>query len=236
MFMLFTMKLKRCKILWALLICLPIATQADDIAWVWHASDAPSHYSDIALLLDHLVISGDDIHIRQRRRMLIVEPTVRVTPVVHVQTDPKHPSQLGTKHTTAIVKAVKRAATRSSSGWVQLDFESTASHQAYYLNLVSTLRTELPSTIKLSVTVMASWCTQSGLLEKIRAEEIVPLFFRMGSAADVYWQRIQDHPEKLNNFCQQSVAGFALQEKPSNKILNRYKRRYWFNYNIWNSV
>lgn len=224
------------RVLWGLLALNPIAVHASDIAWVWHSSDAPANYSEIALLLDHLVISGEDIHIRQRRRMLVVAPSTRVTPVVHVQTDSKHPSRLSARHTTAIVKAVKRAATRSTSGWVQLDFEATQSHQAYYLDLVNTLRAELAPTTKLSVTVMASWCTQWGLLEKIHADEIVPLFFRMGLSADTYWQRLQNQPEKLDGLCRQHAAGFAVQEKPSNKILNRYQRRYWFTYKIWNTL
>jgi hypothetical protein len=212
---------------------MPCAAPASDIAWVWHSSDAPARTGEIALLLDHLVISGQAIHIRQRRRVLVVEKSTRVTPVVHVQTDIKHPSHLDANHTKAIVKAVKAASQSSTSGWVQLDFEARQSEQAYYLNLVNALRDELPPTIKLSVTVMASWCMQTRLLEKIRADEIVPMFFRMGVVSDTYWARLQNHPERLSSRCKNTAAGFAVQETTPTAILSSFERRYWFNYNNW---
>ncbi|MES2951575.1 MAG: hypothetical protein V4858_23850 [Pseudomonadota bacterium] len=155
---------------------------ADDIPWIWHSSSAPAQASEVAVLLDHLVLSGNDIQIRPRRHMLVVGKAMRVTPVVHVQTDTRHPPTLGPRQSHAILAAVTAASRQSTSGWVQLDFEALQSQKTFYLALVAAVRRQIPPNTKLSVTVLASWCQQAGLLAKIEADEVVPMFFHMGGA------------------------------------------------------
>jgi len=222
------------KSLFVAALILPPRGYADDIAWVWHSSPAPSNFKEIALLLDHLVISGDHIQIRRRQRELVVDALTRVTPVVHVQTDAKHPTMLGPRHTEAIVNAMRDASRRSTSGWVQLDFEARTSEQAYFIALVRVVRQSLPPALRLSVTTMAQSCQQPGFLEQVQADEIVPLFFYMGTSADSYRARLQRDPQALDNRCRQTAAGFAVQETPEASVQNRYARRYWFNYKNWN--
>lgn len=209
--------------------------RAADIPWIWHSSDAPAHAQELAVLLDHLQLSGDGIEIRHRKKMLLVDPATRVTPVVHVQSDVKNMPRLGPRQTEAIVKAVQAASLRSTSGWVQLDFEALESQTDYYVRLVSTLRSRIAPSIKLSVTVMAGWCVHKGLLAQLRADEVVPMFFHMGPQADAYRARLQRTPEQFDPRCRQQAVGFAVQEKPALEVQRRYERRYWFNYQAWNN-
>lgn len=218
----------------AFLLYWPSAHGAD-IPWIWHSSDAPAHAQEIAVLLDHLQLSGDGIAIRQRRKMLLVDKATRVTPVVHVQSDPKNMPNLGPRQTEAIVQAVQAASLRSTSGWVQLDFEALESQRDYYVRLVSTLRNRLAPSIQFSVTVMAGWCAHKGLLAQLRADEVVPMFFHMGPQADTYRARLQRKPDQFDPRCRQQAAGFAVQEKPALEVQRRYDRRYWFNYQAWNN-
>lgn len=208
-------------------------TATADIPWIWHSSAAPADAKQIALLLDHLVISSSGIKLRHRMNRLVVAPGVQVTPVVHVQVDLAAMPELGQQHTEAISKAMLAAAKRSSTGWVQLDFEAMESQKSYYLELVNSLRKSLPASIRLSVTTMAAWCSEPGLLARIKADEIVPMLFKMGSNAAQYQDRLAYHPEQLAPQCRNQAIGFSVQEAPSPEVQQRYQRRYWFNYKNW---
>jgi len=212
------------------------AAAATDMLWVWHSSGAPKRAQDLAVLLDHLQLSGDAIEVRHRMRLLIVGKGVRVTPVVHVQSDPENLPRLGPRQTHAIASAILAASRRSTSGWVQLDFEALDSQRPYYFELIAVLRRELPPTIKLSATTLASWCDEPGLLDALAADEVVPMFFRMGAAAGAYQRRLQFAPERLSPRCRQQAAGFAVQDAPSPAVQQRYERRYWFNFKNWDDT
>ncbi|MFZ6734966.1 hypothetical protein ACO0LG_23805 [Undibacterium sp. Ji42W] len=209
------------------------ASATTDIPWVWHSSAAPADAKQIGLLLDHLVISSTGIKLRRRMNRLVVAPGVQVTPVVHVQVDLAATPVLGQQHTDAINKAMLAAARRSSTGWIQLDFEAMESQKPYYLELVNGLKKSLPANIKLSVTTMAAWCSEPELLARIKADEIVPMFFKMGSNASRYQDRLIYHPEQLAPQCRDQAIGFSVQETPSSNVHQRYQRRYWFNDKNW---
>ncbi len=221
--------------LWAALLLSGLAHAADDIPWIWHSSSAPAQASEVAVLLDHLVLSGNDIQIRPRRRMLVVGKATRVTAVVHVQTDARHPPTLGPRQSQAIIAAMTAASRQSTSGWVQLDFEALQSQRTFYLALVAAVRRQIPPNTKLSVTVLASWCQQAGLLAKIEADEVVPMFFHMGAATDDYRARLLQNTERLDPRCRNQAAGFAVQEAPPRVVQQRYTRRYWFNFKNWDT-
>jgi len=205
-----------------------------DIPWVWHSSHAPDQVTEIALLLDHLILSGETVQTRHRMRRIDVDEGVRVTPVVHVQSDMRNLPALNAKQTQVMIDAVKMAARRSTSGWIQLDFEAMESQKTYYVGLISRLRRELSPSTKLSVTTLASWCFGNNPLKRLEAEEIVPMFFRMGLAGRDYRQALITTPEKLDPSCREQAIGLAVQEAPPPAVQQRYKRRYWFNYKNWN--
>ena len=210
--------------------------QTSDIPWIWHTSDAPHDAQQIALLLDHLVLSKTRIDIRHRMLRLVVAPDVQVTPVVHVQTDSSQAPQLGDQHTEAISRAITAAARRSTSGWVQLDFEAYDSQKKYYIELVKNIKQKLPASVKLSVTVLASWCSEPGLIAQLSADEIVPMFFKMGSNTEAYRDRLYYHPELLDARCRNQAIGLSVQEAPTAAVQQRYQHRYWFNYKNWHNT
>ena len=227
-----TVLLRRC--LYVTFLMAASSAGASDIPWVWHSSRAPEHTREIALLLDHMVLSGNRVDVRRRMRRLSVDGGVLVTPVVHVQSDAAAPPVLGADQTKMIVESVLAAARQSTSTWVQLDFEVVESQWPYYSELVATLRRELPPPVRLSVTALASWCADARLRE-LAADEVVPMFFRMGAAAKEYRQRLISAPERLDARCRGPAAGFAVQEAPPHEVLRRYQRLYWFNFDNWNN-
>jgi hypothetical protein len=64
---------------------------------------------------------------------------------------------------------------------VQLDFEVRRSQRAFWLEVVQSVRAALPIGVRLSVTALASWCHGDRWLAQAPADEIVPMYFRLGS-------------------------------------------------------
>lgn len=215
--------------------CLFLAQPAlsADIAWVWYSSDAPAGFEEFAVLADTLLFAGERIETRHRLRSLWLPPRSSVTPVIHVHQDAALPPRLGARHAEAIAVAIDKAAQRSTSHWVQLDFEALDSQQAFYVALVKRLRARLPATIKLSLTMRAAWCDKPALLASLEADEVVPMFFRMGALASDYRERLIGRPESFDLRCRQVAVGFARQEALPQTVAARYQRRYWFNYRNW---
>jgi hypothetical protein len=187
----------------------------------------------MAVLTDTLFFFGERIEVRHRLKSLLASPQTKITPTVHVQLDTSHPSRLNNRHVVAISKAMAEAATRSTSSWVQLDFEARDSQQDFYVALVKSLRAQLPDKVKLSVTIRAGWCDKPDLLEQIAADEIVPMFFRMGDLSGEYRARLVSTPESFSKRCQTEAIGSAVQEALPSAVTARYARRYWFNYRNW---
>ena len=64
---------------------------------------------------------------------------------------------------------------------LQIDFEATASQRAFYRGLIFELRAALGARVFLSVTALASWCLQDRFMTDWPVDEIVPMFYRLGS-------------------------------------------------------
>jgi hypothetical protein len=63
---------------------------------------------------------------------------------------------------------------------IQIDFDAKMSERNWYRNLLKAIRNRLPVEWSLSITAIASWCYEKEWLESLPADEIVPMFFRMG--------------------------------------------------------
>ena len=206
--------------------------QASDIVWVWHDSDAPALLDgqELAVLQQHFVFDKAGTHLRQRMKPLHIRPGTRVTPVVHAQVATTEMPQLGKPQAQALLKAVLQAGQKSSSGWVQFDFEVPRQQRTFYLDLVRQMRTQLPAHIKLSVSALASWCFEEEFISQIAADEVVPMLFALGQPASTMHSQFFLHEPRLAKACQQQAIGFARQEAPPLKLQQRYARRYWFSY------
>lgn len=206
--------------------------QASDIFWVWHDSDAPALQAgqELAVLQQHFVFDKTGTHLRQRMRPLHIRPGTRVTPVVHAQLATGDMPQLGPAHAQALLTAMLRAGQKSSSGWVQFDFEVPRQQRAFYLALVRQMRAQLPAHLKLSVSALASWCFDDEFIGQIAADEVVPMLFALGQPASILHSQFLLQAPRLAKACQQQAIGFARQEAPPFKLQQRYARRYWFSY------
>lgn len=223
-------------------LCLKTASEENRIereqyVWLWDADSPPKASSNFALLTEHIVLSGTRVLRRARQTYPNFSKNARVTPLVHVEFDILHPPPAPVSYRDEIVNAVLHAASRSTSGWVQLDYEARPSHRVFYRNLVRDIKRALPSRIKLSVTALAWWCMSSDWLNDLDADEVVPMFFRMGQSSEEMMAILKRDPERLHLRCRaafaNSAVGFSVQEMPPQELIGQFSKIYWFNYSRW---
>jgi hypothetical protein len=128
---------------------------------------------------------------------------------------------------------VLAAARASTSGWVQLDLEARPSQRDDYRALVARLRARLPAATRLSVTALAWWCRAPAWLDGLAADEVVPMFFRMGRDNQALRTIVADSPQTLHPLCRAASAGFSRQEPFAAAVVARYRHVYWFDEKGW---
>jgi hypothetical protein len=213
------------------------AAEPERIAWLWdQARQPPWPGAGAAVLQRHILLTGTRVLTRPRMRPAPLAPGTPVTPVVHVDVSIVHPPRDIAAGRAAIVRAMTQAAAHSSSGWVQLDMEAMPSQRQAYRALVRELRAALPPHIKLSVTALAWWCRSPAWLDDLAADEVVPMFFRMGKDSAALRAIVASEPALLHPLCRAGSAGFSPQEPFAPGVTERYRRSYWFDYHAWKAM
>lgn len=216
------------------MFALPVDLPPTAVLWIWNQPPAklPAH-GGVAIIDRHIWLTGDKILLRPGARPRNLPAGVRVTPVVHVELDPLHPPASLDAARPSILAAVRAAAAASTSGVVQLDLEARPSQRASYRALVRELRAALPPRVKLSVTALAWWCGSRAWLDDLAADDVVPMFFRMGKDHQALRAIVERHPERLHPRCRGGSAGFSPQEPFAASVTARYRQTYWFDEHGW---
>lgn len=216
----------------ALLAAVP-AGAGERVAWMWDKAEMPAWSARHAALLDrHILLTADAIRTRAGNHLAVPSST-RVTPVLHVEVSTIHPPANIEASRAAIVGAMLRAAAHSTSGRVQLDMEAKPSQREFYRSLVRDVRAALPAEVALSVTALGWWCRAPAWLDGLAADEVVPMFFRMGKDGAALRELVERAPQSLHPRCRGGSAGFSPQEPFSEQATGRYRRTYWFDYHAW---
>jgi hypothetical protein len=204
------------------------------VAWLWDGAAVPAWSAqEVAMVTSHYLLRGDRLLMRPRMHAPALPAGVRVTPVVHVELSMVEPPVGLESRRQVLTDAVLSAARRSTSGRVQLDMEARPSQREFYLSLVKDIRAALPAEIKLSVTALAWWCQNSGWMDSLAADEVVPMFFRMGRASAQWRELVRDDSARLHPRCRAGSAGFSVQESMGAGVTRRYARSYWFDDRRW---
>jgi hypothetical protein len=206
----------------------------DAIAWLWKDAPVPAFSRAAVAVVDrHIWLAGDKVLVRPGARPRSLPPATSVIPVVHVEIDGRNPPAGLTAARATILDAMARAARASTSGWVQLDLEARPSQRDDYRALVADIRAFLPHEMRFSVTALAWWCRAPAWLDGLAADEVVPMFFRMGRDNAPLRAIVAQRPEVLHPLCRAGSAGFSRQEKFPDEVAGRYRRTYWFDERGW---
>ena len=204
------------------------------LAWLWNDTAPPAwSRARVAVVDRHILLSGDTIRQRPGATTRRLPAGTQVTPVVHVELDLLRPAASLRVASPVIIKAIDSAARATTSGWVQLDLEARPSQRDDYRALVQDIRRMLPPKVKLSVTALAWWCRSPAWLDGMPADEVVPMFFKMGRDGQALRTIIAQQPSSLHRLCRSGSAGFSPQEPFERKVVARYAHTYWFDYHGW---
>jgi len=220
------------------------ASLANGVAWIWPDSNGPrsangetAPYREAAVLVESLVLRARGVERGGRTQGLRLPPGVRIVPVLHVEAAADAPSMLTPAQRDAIVAAVRRHAgvAASGAGLLQLDFEAPARQRDAYRELVTAVRQALPAEVRLSVTVLAHWCTQGDWLDRLPVDEVVPMLYRLGPHAAQWRERFVREDATLARRCRGPAFGFATNDPPPPALLARATRPYWFDASAWSN-
>src|ERR1700748_1041383 len=78
-----------------------------------------------------------------------------------------------------VVALLLRSAHRADIAALQIDFDATRSQRRFYGYVLRNVRQQMPASLPLSMTALASWCSYDDWIGTLPVDEAVPMFFRM---------------------------------------------------------
>lgn len=210
----------------------PPATPTAEIPWAWERREDLRFLGahEVAYLAATIGIDGQTILWKPRMQPLRVADGTQVLPVVRIEA--KHPPDVRT--VTRVAGAIAQIAARVKPRYVQIDFDATQSQRAYYALLLRALRSQLDPGTKISVTALASWCSDDRWLQPLPVDEAVPMLFRMGPDAPLVRERLARGEDFAEPRCRTSL-GIATDE-PLDRVRAAGRRVYVFHTRAWDEA
>jgi len=120
----------------------------------------------------------ESVSVMPRRQPLIVpvDSRLRLIPVTRFEMLPNARLDDATAQMAADAVA---ATLQPGSPAVQIDFDARLSERAWYRKVLVDVRRELPPSVPLSITALASWCSSDRWMQGLPVDEAVPMYFRM---------------------------------------------------------
>jgi len=152
--------------------------------WTWEApQDLRSinvKTTGVALLILNISFKKSLIIYYLRQQPLYVPQNTYLTAVVHIANPPKNALMSNTVAQLWALK-IKNAYLHGSYRELQIDFDAVPTQQQFYQELLMALRKELGDHTIISITALASWCTNDRWILKhnLPVNYVVPMFFSL---------------------------------------------------------
>ena len=166
--------------------------------WVWERPE-DLHYIDPATTaiawLDQTILIGQDVVTVPRRQPLSYPTGAARIAVVRIEALPG--AKLEAAQRQQVVTLLLQSAAQPGIAALQVDFDATRSQRAFYASVLTDLRSQMPASLPLSITALASWCSYDDWIGSLPVDEAVPMLFRMEPdrrhlPADSPWFRIRE--------------------------------------------
>ena len=150
-----------------------------DIPWAWERREDLRFLGPgqtVAYYAGMITLDGNEVIIEPRRNPLFLAPHTHRIAVVRIET---HRATLSAAQRALTLDAILRLFRNAEE--LQIDFDATRTERAFYRELLIALRGK--TSARLSITALASWCSDDRWLNDLPIDEAVPMFFRMGRGA-----------------------------------------------------
>ena len=204
------------------------------ILWAWERP-VDLHFinpsrTGVAFLARTVQLSANEVVVRPRIQPLELPEGARVIAVARIETDKKRRPELSDLQTEKLAGAIAEMAKLPNVSNIQIDFDATQSERSFYRKVILAVRNRVPVTVGLSITALASWCTDEDWISDLPIDEAVPMLFRMGPDRVTIRNRMASGEEFPARPCRSSY-GIATDEPFQN--LSAAKRLYVFNPDAW---
>ncbi|HJY85707.1 MAG TPA: DUF3142 domain-containing protein [Candidatus Acidoferrales bacterium] len=195
------------------------------VLWAWERPEdlrfIDPQTTGVAYLARTIFLDGDTILDRPRLQPLWVPPGTRLIAVTRVETSrrrqgpsPREASPAPSAATAGLVASlIAEFGHFPAVVGVQVDFDATSSERAFYRALLVSLRQQLPASMPLSITALASWCQEDTWLADLPIDEAVPMLFRMGAGDREVRLRLAEGTDFAAPVCRKSL-GLSTDEPP----------------------
>ena len=205
--------------------------------WAWERPEDLSFIDPrtcgVAFLAQTLILRGDDVGLNPRQQPLRLPPEAKVMAVTRIESQ-KTTSQrpaLSQNQREKLVKLILQTLEPGQVSAIQIDFDAQVSEREFYRALLQDLRAQLPDTVPLSMTALASFCMGDRWLNELPVDEAVPMIFRMGADDKSIKSMLANGNDFGEPLCRRSY-GIAVDEPVEMKFA-KTRRIYVFNDRSW---
>lgn len=203
------------------------------VLWAWERPELlefiDPHAVGVAFLARTLYLHGSEVVVRPRLQPLSVPHETKLMAVARLEAERLRPPDLSVSQLERVTAAIAEVTRLYDIEALQVDFDAGVSQRAFYREVLHRLRRQLPASLPLSMTALASWCNDGAWLSGLPVDEVVPMVFRMG--ADQH--RIRRHLSR-DDFravtCRQSLGLSTDEPVPT---LRTRRRLYLFHPHAW---
>jgi hypothetical protein len=147
--------------------------------WAWeHPEHLPfldPHTVGVAFLARTVSWRGSDITSSPRLQPLEIPPGTAVIAVVRLEAGARP-----LPDSDAVAGQILKSATLPRIAALQIDFDARTSERAWYTALLTRLHAQLPPSVPLTITALASWCLGDPWIRRLPLADATPMMFRMG--------------------------------------------------------
>ena len=183
----------------------------------------------VAFLARTIQLRANQVVVRPRLQPLDLPEDTSVIAVARVESDPRSPD-LSTQQCEQLAAAIAEMARLPNVSSIQIDFDAMRSERTFYRDVILAVRGRLPASVALSITALASWCSDDNWISDLPIDEAVPMLFRMGPDGRQIRNRVAAGEEFPAEPCRNSY-GISTDEPLRN--LSAAKRLYVFNPGAW---
>ena len=183
----------------------------------------------VAFLSQTLIVRNGSVDVLPRRNPLHVAADTPLVAVTRIESGDAGAASLTPATSSAMAAAIAGTASLPRVRGVQIDFDAAGSERAFYRGLVLAVRQAIGPELPLSITALASWCTQDRWMAGLPVDEAVPMLFRLGPLNDPY-AGIARSPSAAAAECR-GALGTSLDEPLHIRAAGR--RVYVFNASPW---
>lgn len=203
------------------------------ILWAWERPEDLSFIdpskTGVAFLAKTIRLQGETVIERPRMQSLHIAIGTPLIAVTRIEVDHNGPLAVSPAKLNDVAQSIAETAKLPNISMVQVDFDAVVSERSFYRDLLKQVRFRLPSSSRLSITALASWCEGDNWIADLPIDEAVPMFFRMGLEKTNFEKRLESGTSFLNRPCQ-NAAGISTDEPVT---WPKGRRVYLFNPRPW---